>query len=411
MQKLQGSIDCCNEDGIVGWIIDTNNPHEPLEIEIIIDEEVIATTIADVFRPDLLDTGFKNGGHGFNVSIPDKFFDGKEHVAVIKEISTGLSLWKHTEKFTLFLQHDIIGVLDSCNEHGIIGWVVDKNYSNKPLQIEIIIDKEAIERTTVNIFRQGLLDAGYGDGKHGFHVFIPKRFFDNKEHTVIIKEISTEFSLWEYSKTFILAPQCAIVGSLDTCNEYGIKGWIADKNNLNASVDIEIIIDGEVVTTATAGMFRQDLLDAYIGNGNYAFKVPIPDKFWDGVEHKVTIQENLSKTILQGSPKTFKLANKFLKKEVDDLTNQNAKLKKENAVLLAQLHKIQEELERYYLQNQQFDAKVQKLTLEHGAQIKLIDELRSQILNLTQEREKQTELLKKIKAQFEQTIAILNIKQ
>jgi glycosyltransferase involved in cell wall biosynthesis len=323
MQEFQCSVDLCNEDGIVGWIIDTNNPHEPLEIEIIIDEEVVATTTADVFRPDLLDAGFGDGGHGFNVAMPDKFFDGKEHLAVIKEISTGLLFVEHSQYFTLPIRYNIVSALDKCDEHGIRGWIVNTNNPNEPIEIEVIIDEETIKQVPANIFRQDLLDKGFGNGKHGFNVAIPDKFFDGKEHIAIIKEISTGLFLWEYSKNFTLAPKHAIVAALDVCNEHGIIGWIADKNNPNESVEVEIIIDGEKIKQIIADIFRQGLLDTGFGDGKHGFHVLIPDKFFDDKEHTATIKEISTGLSLWKYSKNFKLAPRHAIKCTLDVCNEH----------------------------------------------------------------------------------------
>lgn len=228
---------------------------------------------------------------------------------------------------------------------------------------------------------------------------------------------------------------------IDRWDENGISGWAIDMAKPQIPVALEILIDDELIAKSVANIFRQDLLDFGIGSGNCAFQLSIPDKFWDGMEHTVTIQETLTKTktVLPGSPKTFKLINKLRgidnkihTNSVNTMSNAHQELEEENALLLAQLHKIQEELERYYLQHEKAAANMQNLTLERDEQVELAEQLRSQILTLTQEhdqqvirineqqsileqlmqeREEQAELLKNIKSQCEQAIAILNVKK
>lgn len=51
-----------------------------------------------------------------------------------------------------------------------------------------------------------------------------------------------------------------------------------------------MLIDGVAIASGTAGLFRQDLLDAGIGNGFHGFRLEIPAHFADGLSHAVTIE-------------------------------------------------------------------------------------------------------------------------
>ncbi|HRF43559.1 MAG TPA: hypothetical protein PLD30_04855, partial [Candidatus Competibacteraceae bacterium] len=88
-----------------------------------------------------------------------------------------------------------------------------------------------------------------------------------------------------------LSSNRALKGYLDTCDANSICGWIIDENNINQSVEIEVIADGELIACAIANEFRQDLLDAGIGNGHCAFSIDMPISLLDGVEHKIKIKE------------------------------------------------------------------------------------------------------------------------
>jgi len=290
----------------------------------------------------------------------------------------------------------IIGFFETCNEVFVSGWIADETNPDQYMDIDIVIDNELVTNVTANLFRQDLLDANIGNGNYAFNVLIPKKFKDGIEHKVEVREAITGVLIPGNPKTFISKK---LQASIDACDEKGIVGWAVDMSKPHVPVKLEVLIDGALVAKTVANIFRKDLLDAKLGNGNCAFHVRMPDKFWDGIEHSVTIHETVTKMALPSSPKKFQIGHKFVAKtdnrikleEVEILRRQLQELKKENEVLLLQLHKIQEELERYYLQEQK------------------TDELRFQVVTLTQERDDLAELLKKVKYQFEHIIAILNI--
>lgn len=63
-------------------------------------------------------------------------------------------------------------------------------------------------------------------------------------------------------------------GWVDLANCTTISGWAWDYTNNPISVDL---YDGSIpLVTVVANQFRQDLLNAGIGNGYHAFSIPTP---------------------------------------------------------------------------------------------------------------------------------------
>jgi len=98
-----------------------------------------------------------------------------------------------------------------------------------------------------------------------------------------------------------------IQGHLDICNSDGISGWAWCPIEPLAKVDVLCTIDGHVIMCAPADQFRADLESAGIGNGQYAFTVKIPTRFYDGKIHTVSAQgsHNDTRFELIGSPTEF----------------------------------------------------------------------------------------------------------
>ena len=64
-------------------------------------------------------------------------------------------------------------------------------------------------------------------------------------------------------------------------------GWAWDRNNQGATASVDIYNGGSLLGTASAGTFRQDLLNAGIGNGFHAFAFSLPSTLWDGNPHSI----------------------------------------------------------------------------------------------------------------------------
>lgn len=363
---LIGSIDGCSEEGVYGWVIDKQglggwHIYKPTasEIEVFIDNESVGIVTANLFRQDLADSLIGDGFCAFNLPIPARFLDGQEHLAVIKDIHTEkvleskafclLSiLYPISEANTFTEEKDqvrdidtnessIVGSIDGCNGEGIYGWAIDKcglgGWQEAKLtepEIDILIDHESIGTVIANFFRQDLADSRIGDGHCAFYLKMPVRYFDGREHSVEIKELShpnviesKKFCLTETERPYVeneffLQKKSDIqsdileefIGNIDSCDENGIKGWMLDKRGLggwqtgkpNAPIQLEVFIDNEFFAQTTANLYREDLATSKIGDGFCSFCVPIDKRFFDGLSHNVEIR---IKNITDHQPESF----------------------------------------------------------------------------------------------------------
>jgi hypothetical protein len=59
------------EDGVLeGWVMDRANPATPVELEVLVDGEIVATVLANRYRVDLDCAGLAGGRCGFTVAMP-----------------------------------------------------------------------------------------------------------------------------------------------------------------------------------------------------------------------------------------------------------------------------------------------------------------------------------------------------
>ncbi len=95
-------------------------------------------------------------------------------------------------------------------------------------------------------------------------------------------------------------------GHFDGANCTTISGWAWDGSQPNTPVVVEIyngntLIQGNIL----ANNFRQDLLDAYIGNGVHGFSIPLPAALKDGGSHWISVRIAGCSTNLNNSPKNI----------------------------------------------------------------------------------------------------------
>ncbi len=68
-----------------------------------------------------------------------------------------------------------------------------------------------------------------------------------------------------------------IRGHIDRCDAEFIEGWVFDADTPEQRIALQIFAGGAAIGETTADIFRADLADAHLGDGNIAFSFRVPD--------------------------------------------------------------------------------------------------------------------------------------
>ncbi len=77
------------------------------------------------------------------------------------------------------------GFLDRCDAELVAGWIMDRDEPGRRIALELRVDGRLVAAGTAALFRDDLLRAGKGDGRHGFH-FVPPPGTDPARITVAV---------------------------------------------------------------------------------------------------------------------------------------------------------------------------------------------------------------------------------
>lgn len=77
--KMTGYFDGFVGNKVFGWAQDQNNPRTRVTVTLSINGVQIGSTIANIFRQDLLDAHIDDGIHGWEFEIPAQYQDGQPH--------------------------------------------------------------------------------------------------------------------------------------------------------------------------------------------------------------------------------------------------------------------------------------------------------------------------------------------
>ncbi|MDV6344899.1 hypothetical protein [Nitrosomonas sp. Is37] len=214
-EDIEGAIDEDKSKGIRGWIWDRNKPYKPLEIELVVNDEVIAQTCADIFDINLAEQEIGNGKHAFILrakSWPDYPLPvqlsirirGTSHILATIEVQTLADLEGIAEIAP-------IGHVDEIIEGELRGWAYDQANPSTPALVDIIIDGEIVESLDCSSYRKDLELGGYRDGYAGFSFPLPISLLDGKQHTISVCHSGTKRQLPNGAMLFGLTKETELI--------------------------------------------------------------------------------------------------------------------------------------------------------------------------------------------------------
>jgi Ricin-type beta-trefoil lectin domain-like len=97
-------------------------------------------------------------------------------------------------------------------------------------------------------------------------------------------------------------------GTFERIDCQSIGGWAWDASQPNTPVSVDVYDGTQKIATVRANQFRQDLLNAGIGNGQHAFVLPLPASLRNGQTHSITIKHSGLDQPLSLSPRSISCA-------------------------------------------------------------------------------------------------------
>jgi peptidoglycan/LPS O-acetylase OafA/YrhL len=99
-EYAEGSFDAAEDNMLLGWAYDVQQPNTALVVEYYIDGFLVGSAVADRYREDLATGGKGDGNHGFAIAFPALLCDGRSHKVTIKIGGTDKELWPGSRSVT-----------------------------------------------------------------------------------------------------------------------------------------------------------------------------------------------------------------------------------------------------------------------------------------------------------------------
>ena len=171
---VRGFLDGVIGVEVVGWA--AHEAPEPCQVQIVVDDQWVATGEASDFRADLLEAGIGKGKHGFRIGLPPSLIDGKTHRVRVQAGDSGQTL--EPGELTFKLSPEVFGVVEKLDGAFVQGWIQDLLSPGTPHDVELLVDGKP----------SGTGRAEHsGEGGMRFSLRLPSDAMDGRPHHLVVR--------------------------------------------------------------------------------------------------------------------------------------------------------------------------------------------------------------------------------
>lgn len=291
-----------------GWVLDGSGV---TKVEVLVDGQIIGQAQYGLKRPDVLAAypEYQNSNSEFLFSLNTENLSNGLHTITVR--STGNNgVTKLLDGVKVNVQNLInmpsIGDLDILKNGSIVkgitsvsGWILDGSGVAK---VEILVDGQFIGQAQYGILRPDVLAAypEYQNRNGGFEFRLDTKTLSNGNHTITIQSTGNNGKNTVLSNIIVSVQNLEhlpTIGYLDSPKAgstvsgiTNVRGWYLDGSGVSK---VEVLLDGNIIGTATYGIYRPDVLNAYPeyfnANGEFQFSLDT-FSFPDG-QHTLTVRE------------------------------------------------------------------------------------------------------------------------
>ncbi|MRX51155.1 tRNA methyltransferase [Paracoccus sp. S-4012] len=151
--RVEGVAEPCH---VSGWVMDADHPGRPVMLELVLGDEVIATTLACAPRRAAGD----QGRMGFIFAGDPRLSTRQLLRATVRRAQDGQAITPLPSAALGTLQGHLDLVTDSCR---LEGWARDETFPQQPVMLEVVLGDEIIGTVLASRAREDLRKAGLGD--------------------------------------------------------------------------------------------------------------------------------------------------------------------------------------------------------------------------------------------------------
>lgn len=196
-------------------------------------------------------------------------------------------------------KQDTIGFLDEYDGSLLTGWAYSRKNSD-PVRLSLLINDKKKLDFFADQYREDLFLNGTNNGNAAFKIALDIRALlqESKGSEIKIDLLFEEPEKGQITKNISnVKTKQNIQFHIDTQDYSNISGWIADINNQNLTIKLDISIGGTIAKTIMANIPRPDIADLEMANTNHGFYINLSDIAKEGEAIEIKLSYNYGKEV------------------------------------------------------------------------------------------------------------------
>ena len=176
-------------------------------------------------------------------------------------------------------RESLMGSFDGFDGLHAVGWARDEAAGELPVSVDVLANNRWVAGGRAELLRGDLLDAGVGEGTHGFKIALPVELCDGTEYQISVRAGANAVELRPGTRKFQRTSR--LLGRIDGVDGARVVGWVRDTLGPDKAMPLELLIDGQSISTDIASP---------VGTGGLRFSLRIPPPLMDGLPHVISVQ-------------------------------------------------------------------------------------------------------------------------
>ncbi len=173
------------------------------------------------------------------------------------------------------------GNIDALNNRSLSGWIVDEEDLDGSIEFEVFCDNTRVGGGVADNFREDLVSAGYGNGRHGFLVGLSSKIFTPGHHELTLRHKTTGALI--ATNNFPLQATSGCIGEVIGFGVRVILAQILTHGKSEQPKSVEILVDGKTRLPCA--------LTNYAAS-KCSYEAHLPDALFDGMPHSYELIAN-----------------------------------------------------------------------------------------------------------------------
>lgn len=173
------------------------------------------------------------------------------------------------------------GYFDVVNCDIIAGWIYDAAHPNDVVYVDLYEGSTLIQgNIAANIFRQDLVDAGKGNGVHGYSISTPATLKNGTNRVLTMKQTSCNYTLIWAPKTINCSGGSVVLGTVDPDEMSRVKGLLISPNPNKGIFETSFYLEkGKKATITVVDLQGRVMYSRMItGQGSHREKINLSNK-------------------------------------------------------------------------------------------------------------------------------------